>query len=534
MNKENYFDTIVIGSGIGGLAAASILAQMKNQKVLVLERHFKIGGFTHIFKRNAKFEYEWDVGLHYIGEMQPGTLSRSIFDFITQGKLNWQPMPEVYDKFVYPGFSFPARKGRKNFEQDLISRFPGEESAIHQYFIDIRQVRKWFRRYIMQKIYPPFMSKVLSGYTKIGRKKAVMTTKTYLDKNFKDERLKAILVSQWGDYGLPPSMSTFGIHATVTGHYFNGGYFPVGGSKKIGDSIIPIIESKGGQLLINHFAEKIIIKDGKATGVKVLHKNKTESSEVEFFADNIISNCGAYTTFTKLLPEKYQREYLRTSKHLPSGAGHVSLYIGFKESPESLGFKGENHWIYDSVDHELIYNQRNELITGKVNFAYLSFPSLKNPEAKGHTAEIISIVDMEPFKKWSEQPWKKRDESYKNLKDKIANALIAFVEKHYPGFRKLIDYSELSTPLTTEFFTGHQNGTIYGIPAVPDRYKSKWIGFRTPVKNLYLAGADTPAGHGIVGAMMGGVVTAGILTGIPKGIYKIFKDAENFSKTLKN
>lgn len=62
---EDKFDVILIGSGIGTLSCASILAQLEKKKVLVLERHFKIGGFTHTFKRPGN--YEWDVGLHYVG-----------------------------------------------------------------------------------------------------------------------------------------------------------------------------------------------------------------------------------------------------------------------------------------------------------------------------------------------------------------------------------------------------------------------------------------------------------------------------------
>ena len=116
MNEK--YDVIIIGSGLGALSAASILAQMKNKKILILERHFKIGGFTHTFKRQGKFE--WDVGLHYIGEMYNGSMSRSIFDFVTNGKVKWQPMPDVYDRFVYPDFTFDVTKGKHNFKKSLI------------------------------------------------------------------------------------------------------------------------------------------------------------------------------------------------------------------------------------------------------------------------------------------------------------------------------------------------------------------------------------------------------------------------------
>jgi all-trans-retinol 13,14-reductase len=83
MSTDHEFDAIVIGSGMGGLAFASIMAKLRKWRVLVLERHFKIGGFTHTFSRPGG--WSWDVGLHYVGEMGEGMMGRRLFDFITDG-----------------------------------------------------------------------------------------------------------------------------------------------------------------------------------------------------------------------------------------------------------------------------------------------------------------------------------------------------------------------------------------------------------------------------------------------------------------
>lgn len=75
LNDPHHYDAIVIGSGMGGLTTASLLGQLANKRVLVIERHFKLGGFTHAFRRKG---YEWDVGVHYVGEMQKGALTRGM------------------------------------------------------------------------------------------------------------------------------------------------------------------------------------------------------------------------------------------------------------------------------------------------------------------------------------------------------------------------------------------------------------------------------------------------------------------------
>ena len=86
---DDSFDAIVVGSGIGGLGAAALLAKYGKKRVLVLERHYAIGGFTHTFHRPG---YEWDVGVHYLGDLEPGGMLRSVFDEVSDAKLEWADM----------------------------------------------------------------------------------------------------------------------------------------------------------------------------------------------------------------------------------------------------------------------------------------------------------------------------------------------------------------------------------------------------------------------------------------------------------
>src|ERR1700752_5484840 len=83
------FDAIVVGSGMGALAFASIMAKLRKWRVLILERHFKIGGFTHTFSRPGG--WTWDVGVHYVGEMGEGMTGRRLFDLITGCGVDWVP-----------------------------------------------------------------------------------------------------------------------------------------------------------------------------------------------------------------------------------------------------------------------------------------------------------------------------------------------------------------------------------------------------------------------------------------------------------
>ena len=528
MNTDTNFDAIIPGSGMGGLTAASLQAQ-QNQRVLLLEWHFKLGGFTHVFQRKGKFE--WDVGIHYIGEMHKGSTSRALFDYITQGRVKWHKMPEVYDRYVYPDFTFDAHTGQERLQQDLTERFPGEAKAIEQYFGDLKSALEWFNRHMMAKAMPGGLQAMGGLMSRFGAKRALQTTGAYLDKHFKDPQLKAVLVSQWGDYGLPPGQSAFVTHALVASHYFKGGYYPAGGSQVIAEAIVPIIQASGGQALVNHEVSQVVLKDGKAIGVRVRAKHGQRVEEKEFFAGTIISDAGAWNTYQKLLPADLNLPLRSELEHIPPSMANVTLYVGFKDNPRRMGVQGENYWLFGSYDHDDLYARRNTLADGQAVSAFVSFPSLKNPYAETHTAEIIALMDAAPFAAWADQPWKRRGLEYEAFKERISCALLDFTEQCLPGFKDLIEYWELSTPLSTENFTGFRGGEIYGIPATPTRYRLDWLGARTPIPNMYLAGADA-AILGVIGALMGGVLAVSVSSDDAGRFMKIMKEARQYSEGM--
>src|SRR5580658_7799581 len=133
---EDKFDAIVIGSGMGGLTAASLLARHAGQRVLVLERHYMPGGFTHVFRRPG---YEWDVGVHYIGQVNdPASPLRAVFDHLTDGRLQWQAMPDVYDRVILGDHEYEFPSGTDRLRDRLKDYFPSEGPAIAAYFRAVR------------------------------------------------------------------------------------------------------------------------------------------------------------------------------------------------------------------------------------------------------------------------------------------------------------------------------------------------------------------------------------------------------------
>ena len=508
---QETYDTIIIGSGMGGLSTAAILAK-EGQKVLVLERHYTAGGFTHVFKRK---DYEWDVGIHYIGEMQrENSILRKLFNYLSNSELKWSDIGEVYDKIVIGDQHYDFVKGVTNFKKQLISYFPEEEQAIHSYVDLVFKAVKTSKNYYMSKAMPPFLEKTLGGYLKKPFYKfADKTTYEVLSSLTNNETLIKVLSGQYGDYGLAPKQSSFYMHASVARHYFDGGSFPIGGSSQIVKTIAPVIVAAGGTILINAEVEQVLIEKNKAKGVLMKDGKK-------FYAKNIVSNAGIMITYNKLLPKATVQKYRlkQQLQKVKKSVAHASLYIGLEGTPEELELPKTNYWVYPAEgDHDTCVKNYLEDLSQPFPVVYLSFPSAKDPDWSNRypgksTIDIITLIPYETFEKWEKSSWMKRGDDYKTLKEAFAQRLLNELYKQLPQVKGKINCYELSTPLTTHHFVNYEKGEIYGLDHGPSRFRQSFLKPRTPIKNFYLTGQDIVTA-GVGGAMFSGVLTSMAITG---------------------
>ena len=277
-------DVVVIGSGMGGLAAARAIAQFGGRRVLVLEQHYTLGGMTHEFARAG--QYRFGTGLHYMS-MKAGPF----LEFMTDGRAQLSPLPDDYDVLHFPGFDFAVPAGREQFRARLIEQFPDEAGAIGDFFRTTRLAMAGLAaRNVLASM------NIGTAIVRALFPSAYRSVWDQVSRSFRDPRLRAILAARWGLYGTPPRSSAFGYHAAVPLTFFmDGTAHPVGGPAELGRIVVEILQRYGVQLRPRQRVTEVLVERGRVTGVDV--EDTADGRRYRVRAGAVVSAVGVRNTY---------------------------------------------------------------------------------------------------------------------------------------------------------------------------------------------------------------------------------------------
>jgi all-trans-retinol 13,14-reductase len=505
----DHADVVVVGAGLGGLTTAAYLA-VGGRRVIVVDRHAVAGGNGTVFTHDG---YEFDVGLHYIGDCGPGGAIPSTLEPLGI-QLTYREMdPDGFDTFVFPdGAGFRVPRGVDAFRARLVESFPDQVAGIDAYLDTVVAI-----------------DSELSGG---GPGEAVVahldtTLGELFDELGLSTRLRTVLSGQHGTYALPPSRASLLLHAALTMHYLKGAYYPEGGGQVIADRLAEVIRAHGGDIILQTPVEQILVADGQVTGVRLHVPSARRAQGVPdvIRAPVVVSNADLKHTVLDMVgaehwPPEFVEQVDRYEMSLPLFVIYLILDIDLRD----VGIPNTNLWLLgDDVEEEYAALESGRMVDKPMT--YITSASLKDPTnvrlcRPGQTnVQIMTLVPRDHA--W----WGlhrggpavgeryRTNEAYRARKAEVRDRLLDQAERAIPGLRDHIVHEECATPVTHERFVRSSGGTSYGIACTPEQFALKRPAHATPLSGLYLVGASTMSAHGIAGALNGGVACASAVLG---------------------
>ncbi|HMI06906.1 MAG TPA: NAD(P)/FAD-dependent oxidoreductase [Flavobacterium sp.] len=501
------FDTIIIGSGVGGLAAAICLARA-GQKVLVLEQHYVPGGWSHSFTLGGQ---RFSPGVHYVGLLEEGHSTNELYRAlgIANDMVFFRMKKDAYEHCLINGEYIDLPSGIENLKKTLSDRFPKEEKNINDYLELVRNVS--IELQLMPKLKGWWQKITVPFRTKNFGKTALFPLKKVIGWHIKDPLLQAVLNIQCGDHGLPPKTACFPVHCSVMSHYFDGGFYPMGGGGGIVKAMTNGVKKHGGEVRVKQSVEKILIENKKAIGVGMKDGTK-------ILAKNVISNADPSITYLDLVgKENISKALAKKLEKTKYSVTSLILFLTLDMDVTQFGIDSGNIWMMKDEDIDAHFDDlMNSDITAGDAFpaAFISCTTLKDPvsfNGRYHNFEIVTYVDYDNLKGFAENG-DYHDEAYLAFKEKVIAKLLNNIENIIPGAKENVVQAELGTPKTNEFYINSTKGNVYGTEKTlnqvgPFSYKNK-----TEIENLFLCGASTLS-HGVGGATHSGLAAAAAVLG---------------------
>jgi len=496
---ENEYDAVIIGSGLGGLSCAAAFAR-QGFKPLIIEQHTKVGGYATTFTRPGGFEF--DVSLHSTTVGERNGIHNLIPGFPEIKEVEFEPHPNLY-RIIFPDYDLRVpQKNIKAYINSLVELFPEEKAGIEGIFEDMEGITNDIGKFsaangkVNMNTFAQDFPYMLKAYNR--------TWGNIVDARITNPKLKAIVSSLWGYYGLPPSKLSPYYYAMPTFSYLKeGGYYPRGRSQKISNAFEKFIEGHGGKVITGSRVEKILTKENKAYGVITADGKK-------YTAKVVISNANTFDTFNKMLDDKsVLKEYLARMEKMSVSLSCFQVFLGLKKDlVKESGITDTEIFYNTGYDSDAGYELMKKADMENGGYGMMLYDNVYkgfSPEGK-NTLNILTLQGFDHWEKYLDNYFKNNKQEYNKEKERMADILIDKVESTVlPGLRDAIEVKEIGTPLTNLRYTSNYKGAVYGFDQTVDNSGSVRLDHSTPIKNLYLSGAWTKPGHGY-----GGVIYSGL------------------------
>jgi carotene isomerase len=505
-NEET--DVVVIGSGIGGLSAAALLARY-GFEVTVCESHSIPGGAAHAFERNG-FKFESGPSLYSGLSYKPSSNPlRHVLDAIGE-ELEYS----TYDTWgcCLPEGNFDTSVGAEQFDR-VLSKLRGNDAVAEWH--ELQRVMNPLKRAAIAM--PPAALRFDVGAAitvgqfapSLVRHAANIAKLTGPFSRIMDDVVKDPFTRNWLNLlcfllsGLPADGTSAAEVAFMFADWYRPGVvldYPVGGSGAIVDALVRGLE-RGGRLMLSAHVEQVLVEGNRAVGVR-LRGGKTIRARRA-----VVSNASIWDTL-KLLPEKSIPKQFRARQATPECDSFMHLHLGI----DAKGLRP------DLACHYIVVNDWALGVTAPQNVVVVSIPSVLDPSLAPLGKHVIHVYTPgnEPYTLWQGM----RHQEYEQQKQMRAEIMWQALERIIPDIRDRTEVKLVGTPLTHERFLRRYRGS-YG-PAIRAG-EGLFPGSGTALSGLLCCGDSTFPGIGLPAVAASGMIAANTLAPVQKHL-EMLKD----------
>ncbi|MCF2488988.1 NAD(P)/FAD-dependent oxidoreductase [Dyadobacter sp. CY347] len=487
---QKEYDFVIVGSGLGGLACANILA-LEGFSVVVLEKNHQIGGHLQVYSRGKSI---FDTGVHYVGSLDKGENLYQFFKYFgILDKLKMKRMDD--DKFdvirFQDGSEYAYAQGFDHYKNALIEYFPEDKTAIETYCDKILEVCEKF---------PLYNLRISGDNYQMDGDVMGLNTHDFIASITDNERLRNVLAGSNLLYAGVRDKTPFYVHALIMKSYLSGSYKFIDGGSQIAIQMSKAIRAHGGEI---YKYKKVVSanydEEGKITEV-VLENGET------FKGKQFISNVHPSVTIDIFGSERFLNVYKNRVQGLENSISTFLVHVTFREkSFEYLNYNIYQHHI-DDVWGGIDYDQETWPQT-----YFICTPYISKTGQYADSMSIMTYMNASETEKWSgtfstvAEPGV-RDAEYEQFKKDKEAKVLARLEEVFPGISEKVKAIHSATPLTFRDYIGNKDGSLYGVLKNSNSPTRTQINTKTRIPNLHLTGQNISM-HGILGVTVSAFVT---------------------------
>ncbi len=480
---------IVIGSGIGGIAAALRLRK-KGYEVAVYEANSYAGGKLHAFKKK---QYRFDAGPslftmpHLVDELF------ELFDLTPQDFFNYKKKETICNYFWEDGTTFSAKANPQNFIKDAAQTFQTPVKKLESYLDHNKKKYDLTANIFLEKSLhklDTYLSKdTLKSVFAIHRLNINQSLNAVNSKTFTHPHLIQ-LFNRYATYNGSSPYKTPGIMSMIPHlemHY--GTFYPKGGMHRISQSLFELAKQQGVHFYFNQKVDRILHQNKKAKGIQIKDQ-KIES-------DIVVSNMDIFSSYEYLLPDLKSPQRILKQERSSSA---IIFYWGIrKRFPEldlhnilfSADYKTEFHKIFEELD---LHDDPT---------IYINITAKEADDAPADCENWFVMINAPGNFK---QDWESiRNQARQNIIAKINRILKVDIEQ-------LIEVEEYLDPIRIEEQTSSHRGSLYGASS-NSKFAAflRHANFSSQLKNLYFCGGSVHPGGGIPLCLLSGKIVADLI-----------------------